>query len=263
MDELRAFCDNRNIKVRSYATRATGGPKTPAKAVMTKLLETADKKQVFDRFLDLPPELRNRVYEMHMNGMGSAHIGSRPPPVCRASRQLRHETVPIWFNTRPLDMNIALPDGRSGNRITFNAHTQKISTLLSAHVSERLTPVKKVVVKCDFFTATPQPQSYAWFVFSLEISDEGRKYELKQIFPRRLDRFEGGEAVSERMVTKMKEQMDAVLLELGVLQVTSKMLDDFKLAWAFALWKKDVKFEDDRSLSGYNRITSAVVRAPA
>lgn len=55
------------------------------------------------RFLDLAPELRNRIYDFAVP-QGKKYIsrrvsinGARPPPaICRTCVQLREETLPIW-----------------------------------------------------------------------------------------------------------------------------------------------------------------------
>lgn len=65
---------------------------------MVKLLERADDEQRFDKFLDLPCELRLMVYEIHLEGLelpkGPRSV--KPPPVCRASSLLREEALPLF-----------------------------------------------------------------------------------------------------------------------------------------------------------------------
>lgn len=51
-------------------------------------------------FLDLPPELRNYVYELAFSGtQASAHKGSSytPPSVLLVNKQVYHETIPIFY----------------------------------------------------------------------------------------------------------------------------------------------------------------------
>ncbi|KAK5138138.1 hypothetical protein LTR08_004833 [Meristemomyces frigidus] len=49
------------------------------------------------RFFDLPPELRNRVYDLLLPEGTPTEISSRRPVITQASQQLRAETLPIYF----------------------------------------------------------------------------------------------------------------------------------------------------------------------
>ncbi|PIA91563.1 hypothetical protein CB0940_09042 [Cercospora beticola] len=62
-------------------------------------LETADANPSFEHLLDLPPELRNRIYECYMSSFGSVLQSPTQPPLTKVSRQIREETLPIFYNT--------------------------------------------------------------------------------------------------------------------------------------------------------------------
>lgn len=54
-------------------------------------------------FFDLPAELRNRIYELTILPQVPAHLYEfiivqtrRAPPLCRASKQFRAETLSTW-----------------------------------------------------------------------------------------------------------------------------------------------------------------------
>lgn len=62
-------------------------------------------------FLNLPAELRNRIYEEYLEGheesitfaaMLSYDAGNIPPPLCMASRQVRGEFLPVWRSSKEL-----------------------------------------------------------------------------------------------------------------------------------------------------------------
>ena len=72
---------------------------TPAKP--TVALERAIKPATFPRFLELPAELRNNIYE-HAVADHKTQALTRPqqPAICRASRQLRHESLGLFYFTQ-------------------------------------------------------------------------------------------------------------------------------------------------------------------
>lgn len=86
MEELRTFCKARNIKSKARSVQG-----------VVEVLEQADDSAVFPRFLDLPPEIRNAIYEFHFrdfHGMAAKHV---QPPLTLASSQLRLEALPLFY----------------------------------------------------------------------------------------------------------------------------------------------------------------------
>jgi hypothetical protein len=73
-------------------------------AQLVKGLEAADNaadaleaSRQFPKFLELPPELRNRVYTLYFKSLGRVPPRFALPPLCRASRQLRMESTALFF----------------------------------------------------------------------------------------------------------------------------------------------------------------------
>lgn len=66
------------------------------------MLEKADDDEVFDRVFDLPPELRSAIFTHHLRSLDfkTSRATSAParPPLCRASRQLRDEALPLCYS---------------------------------------------------------------------------------------------------------------------------------------------------------------------
>ncbi|KAK5724763.1 hypothetical protein LTR15_004811 [Elasticomyces elasticus] len=63
---------------------------------LVALLDTKPKRRRFRRFLDLPPELRQRVYEYAFSYSDNAYY-LQQPAVSRVSRLLRTESLPIFY----------------------------------------------------------------------------------------------------------------------------------------------------------------------
>ncbi|KAK4496620.1 hypothetical protein PRZ48_012600 [Zasmidium cellare] len=69
----------------------------PSRADCIAVLEKADESQTFDRFLDLPPELRERIYGMYMAEFPRTLTFPTQPPLTLTSRLLRKEALPLFF----------------------------------------------------------------------------------------------------------------------------------------------------------------------
>lgn len=91
--ELRDLCQKRNIPSTSTTT----------KPQLISALEKADEDRTFLRFMDLPPELRTRIYDfyfepLHRVRWDVAPYTIPPPPITIVSKQLRLESHPLFYN---------------------------------------------------------------------------------------------------------------------------------------------------------------------
>lgn len=70
------------------------------KAYQLKMqLEEADEEATFDRFSDLPPELRQNVYEMYFASFDNSSLPINcQPPITLASRMTRGESLPSFYS---------------------------------------------------------------------------------------------------------------------------------------------------------------------
>jgi hypothetical protein len=91
--------------IRDRGLRLQAGRKVNKKQLI-QCLEAADDFDArdttkalpkFHRFLELPPELRNRVYIFHPESLGKFPPRFVVPPLCRVSRQLRSETTALFY----------------------------------------------------------------------------------------------------------------------------------------------------------------------
>ncbi|CZT17395.1 uncharacterized protein RCC_03229 [Ramularia collo-cygni] len=87
--QLTIFAHDRGLPCQPEANQHTQ---------LVKLLEKADDEQKFEKFLDLPAELRLMVYEFHLGSLEVPTWGNRvrPPPLCRVSSLLREEAMPLF-----------------------------------------------------------------------------------------------------------------------------------------------------------------------
>lgn len=79
--ELRGFAREKKIEVSQGVRRA-------------ELIKLLQDKETFHGFLDLPPEMRNEIYQHYFDSNPHCYDGFRvPPPITQASRQLRKESL--------------------------------------------------------------------------------------------------------------------------------------------------------------------------
>lgn len=78
----------------------------------------SDSKPTFSRFLDLPPEIRERIYELrYLDDIRLLDIPSyniseiKEPSLTRVSKLVRKEALPIFYSTYCFAMSILPTSG--------------------------------------------------------------------------------------------------------------------------------------------------------
>ncbi|KAK5676035.1 hypothetical protein LTS10_011324 [Elasticomyces elasticus] len=94
-------------------------PRDPAESLtnyrqrLVASLDTKPKRRRFRRFLDLPPELRQRVYEYAFSYSDNAyHL--QQPAISRVSRLLRTESLPIFYKCNRFGITVRRQKRHSG-----------------------------------------------------------------------------------------------------------------------------------------------------
>jgi hypothetical protein len=105
--ELKLFIKQRGIPV-------TAGKK-PSLSSLKAQLAQADDDLTFDRFCDLPPELRQKIFQQYFDSFGQyrdsidCYRFARPacagqPPITMASKQTRREALPLFYSRCEFDI---------------------------------------------------------------------------------------------------------------------------------------------------------------
>lgn len=108
------------------------------KEKLIDLLEVADDERYaseasreFPKFLEIPPELKNRVYAIYFKSLGRVPPRFVLPPLCRASRQLRLESTGLFFEHSTfilwLRPEFVLSRGRQQARLEYHTEIAKIN----------------------------------------------------------------------------------------------------------------------------------------
>lgn len=74
----------------------------PTKSMLKAHLEQADDEATFDRFSELPPEIRHQIFTHYFHSFNRLTIGCTAavpqPPITYASRQVRDEALPLFYS---------------------------------------------------------------------------------------------------------------------------------------------------------------------
>lgn len=92
--ELRRFIKDRGLPKPVASTR---------KAMVSVLLG-ADEALHFDKFVDLPPELRERIYQFHISSLPERLFCPTQPPITRACKLFRTEALPIFHKLATFEL---------------------------------------------------------------------------------------------------------------------------------------------------------------
>lgn len=87
VQELKTFIESRQL--------AEETPVPVKKPQLIALLEQADDNAIFSRFMDLPPELRLRIYTCHFSSFPT--VGAEPLPILQVCRLVRQEARLLFY----------------------------------------------------------------------------------------------------------------------------------------------------------------------
>lgn len=85
--ELKHFVKSRRLRDNTAAPTKKRQP--------VALLENADDTITFDRFMELPPELRLRVYDYHISSFET--VSAEPVPILQGCRLVRQEARLLFY----------------------------------------------------------------------------------------------------------------------------------------------------------------------
>lgn len=88
--ELTNFARDRGVDLRGAT----------AKKAIIVALNRADNAQTFDGFMQLPPELRNRIYDYYLLHFAPHQTLPTMPPLARTCKQLKLEVYPLFLATK-------------------------------------------------------------------------------------------------------------------------------------------------------------------
>lgn len=139
--ELRLYAAQRGLTVAPSATPNS----------IKVRLEQADDDATFDRFLDLPPEIRQIVYQYHFD---SSLASGEPkykyqPPLTMTSCMIRRETLPLFYDCWDIEITSLGP-----LTAPYKFHPSTTTAwLLQSTAAQNLARVKSIQLWFDDLSA--------------------------------------------------------------------------------------------------------------
>lgn len=120
-------------------------------ADLIDLLEAEDGKFTFHGFRDLPAELRNRIYRFAtVKDPSTALMRPTVPAICQASRQLRNESLPIFygFTNFGLLIHSSIIERRPQHRskVLSQAHLDRPDALWIQHLGDKAQLLRHLTI---------------------------------------------------------------------------------------------------------------------
>ena len=157
-DELRGFIKARGIDTIHVITKGAKG----LRKELIQVLDEADQNPLFTKFLRLPPEIRNRIYNIHFADFTQPLNTPVQPPLTLTCSQIRAETLQMFYSACTfeitLEQHIAFNYIRSRNESRLHIPPK---TLLWFHslAPQNLAALRRL--RFDF--ATPHAQHQQWW----------------------------------------------------------------------------------------------------
>ncbi|TKA22189.1 hypothetical protein B0A50_08355 [Salinomyces thailandicus] len=138
-DELRTLIVRRKLDISRFTDVGNRG----TRGELLDLLERDDREPKFYRFTELPPELRNRIYEYHFAGFRQPIYAPSQPPITVASSMLRGETLQVFYNVCEFEIRLKVCWSRTRQRLEFGMEKQQVLFLQST-VGQHLGWIKSL-----------------------------------------------------------------------------------------------------------------------
>ncbi|RMY90305.1 hypothetical protein D0864_01720 [Hortaea werneckii] len=100
-DELRRLIQARKIEASPLGLKLS-------KSELVDILQSEDQRPKFHRFQELPPELRNRIYEYHFASFHQPICAPSQPPITKVSSLLRRETLQLFYHSCVFEVHLRL-----------------------------------------------------------------------------------------------------------------------------------------------------------
>ena len=169
--ELRSFANDRQLDLDISGT---------TKEELVQLLDQADEEATFDHFLDLPAELRARIYTFHIIGFDAMHSPT-PPPITEVCQLVRKETLSLFYRIGRFKLELAAKyrDGFVIGRKDTNVRmTRPLSRFLSGTRKLNLQLIQRLQLHVNLMDVNirRRPNYLGTTVWDLDLTHKDRNY---------------------------------------------------------------------------------------
>ena len=171
--ELLKFARDRNIPQRMSKTWRSDTPKD----ILVKLLEHADEQLSFTKFLDLPPEVRVRIYELHDEDFDAVLSTPTLPPLARTCKLLQREVSPIFYKRHTFWICYVLRNQHdSGRHVRQDVDTALWLFTVSPEYVQNIRSLN-VTVRLPWYPLDGD----RFYTFHIELSRSSKGYSVKMV----------------------------------------------------------------------------------
>lgn len=117
-------------------------------SILKAQLEQADDETTFSRFSDLPPEIRQIIYNLHFKFLDTCTSTNKyQPPITLASRGIRHESLPLFYECCEFSV---LTSGNRHAQKSFNmALHAGVRAFVETTSAQNLARIRKMYIRFD------------------------------------------------------------------------------------------------------------------
>lgn len=206
-EELHKFCNQRHVpgpemeRPKSSSKELEEEADNSKRELMTALLE-ADENHTFDRFTELPPELRNLIYGFSYQYFEDwrSHGATRtPPPIAQVCRLIRNETLPLFYQT-----NFFFADFEGGPSLGFD--------ISRANDFVNIAPDLFALVRTRTFGLDCADH---WRNWTVELDLRGSGYQVRFMQDMGSEASTPEDPIAQRVDQKLREVIEAAASRVG------------------------------------------------
>jgi hypothetical protein len=208
-DELRGFCLARKLSSPSERMQDLQVP------CLVDMLEKADDKVegTFSRFMELPAELRNRIYELHFRDYDEIPTEHNPPPIT----QVYEESLPLFYKCVTFTWDLSLHTDFVIYEHTFTGDSYQLLNIPAADLAQ----IKNFKLHWTTVSRGARGTTNRRVEFSAEISQVENVKKMSTIFSKCV----------ERESQEIENAIRLVLREIGYRDVTWKLQREHLIAF--------------------------------
>lgn len=206
-DRLRGFLKDRKIDLQQTII----GNRLGTARELIQVLQDADENLKFEKFTELPPELRNMVYEYYFASFDQPIYAPTQPPLTLTCRLLRKESLPIFYSSSEFLLTFSKTNPLEGEHLRMpnqlalfihNTSLANFATIQHIHVKVGWASVDRGGTAAARERGPGRarddeyvPEEFASLKLSITIQASEQKYQV---------RYEAGKNASRRLQRRLQ-----------------------------------------------------------
>ncbi|KAK6396738.1 hypothetical protein LTR65_008636 [Meristemomyces frigidus] len=156
-------------------------PMTPNSHYAAKMaLMREDARLRFGRFVNLPAELRNRIYQHYVSEFDDILTTPTQPPLARVCKQLHNEVLPVFYRSRKFHIVFERRPARGSGPTTFRMDS-RTALFLTSLSKESIAEIRRLHVRVNYVRVEDtRSNEWRWiYKCNLKLDNSATGYRLK------------------------------------------------------------------------------------